>query len=205
MRLFPGYLSSERQRSLLAELRAVLAEAPLYGPVMPRSGSPYSVRMSNCGKLGWLSDQGGYRYVPAHPVTGRPWPAIPRAILDIWHATTGEAFEPEACLINYYGPEAKLGLHRDEDEEAKDAPILSISLGDSALFRLGGPTRKSPTRSMRLSSGDVLVLEGPSRDWYHGVDRINAGTSRLLPEGGRFNLTLRRVTQPQDVETRPLK
>ena len=199
MRLFPGYLSSERQRSLLAEVRAVLSEAPLYGPVMPRSGSPYSVRMSNCGKLGWLSDQAGYRYVPAHPLTGRPWPAIPQAIVDIWLTTTGVAFDPEACLINYYGPEAKLGLHRDEDEEAKDAPILSISLGDTALFRLGGPTRKSPTKSMRLSSGDVLVLEGDSRNWYHGVDRILAGSSRLLAEGGRFNLTLRRVTQPQDL------
>ena len=199
MRLFPGYLSSERQRTLLAEIRAVLAEAPLYGPVMPRSGSPYSVRMSNCGKLGWLSDQAGYRYVASHPLTGRPWPAMPQAIVDIWRTTTGVAFDPEACLINYYGPEAKLGLHRDEDEEAKDAPILSISLGDTALFRLGGPTRKSPTRSMRLSSGDVLVLEGDSRNWYHGVDRTLAGSSRLLAEGGRFNLTLRRVTQPQDL------
>ena len=197
MRLFPGYLSSEHQRSLLAEIRAVLAEAPLYGPAMPRSGSPYSVRMSNCGSLGWLSDRAGYRYVTAHPQAGRPWPAIPRAILDIWHSATGQAFEPEACLINYYGPEAKLGLHRDEDEEAKGAPILSISLGDTALFRLGGQTRRSPTRSMRLSSGDVLVLEGPSRNWYHGVDRIIAGSSRLLAEGGRFNLTLRRVSVPQ--------
>ena len=106
------------------------------------------------------------------------------------------AYEPEACLINYYGPQAKLGLHRDEDEEAKQAPILSISLGDTALFRLGGPARRDPTRSIRLASGDVLVLSGPSRNWFHGVDRILPGTSRLLAEGGRFNLTLRRVTVP---------
>ncbi|HZQ01927.1 MAG TPA: alpha-ketoglutarate-dependent dioxygenase AlkB [Reyranella sp.] len=196
MRIFPSLLSAGQQASLLQDLRGVLARAPLYGPLMPRSGTPYSVRMSNCGRLGWLSDQAGYRYSSTHPVTGEPWPAIPPAVIEIWHAATGVPFEPEACLINYYGPAARLGLHRDEDEEAKQAPIVSISLGDTALFRLGGPARKSPTRSMRLASGDVLVLEGPSRDWYHGVDRIMPGTSRLLSEGGRFNLTLRRVTKP---------
>ena len=196
MRLFPGYLSSDRQRRLVAEIRAVLAAAPLYSPAMPRSGSPYSVRMSNCGSHGWLSDQSGYRYSSVHPLTGAPWPAIPQPVLDIWRETTGLAFDPQACLINYYGPTAKLGLHRDQDEEAKDVPILSISLGDTALFRLGGPERKSPTRSMRLGSGDLLLLSGPSRHWFHGVDRILPGTSRLLKEGGRFNLTLRRVTTP---------
>jgi alkylated DNA repair protein (DNA oxidative demethylase) len=195
MRLLPGLLSPDRQRLLVAQVRAVLAEAPLYSPVMPRSGSPYSVRMSNCGRLGWLSDRTGYRYSPVHPLTGRPWPALPAAVLDLWRQATGVPYEPEACLINYYGPAARLGLHRDEDEEAKEAPILSISLGDTALFRLGGPARKSPTRSLRLASGDAIVLEGPSRDWFHGVDRILPGTSRLLEEGGRFNLTLRRVTQ----------
>lgn len=196
MRVLPGLLSVDQQRQLLAEVRALLAEAPLYSPVMPRSGNPLSVRMSNCGKLGWLSELGGYRYSPTHPVTGKPWPAIPAAVLGLWHATTGVGYPPEACLINYYGPDARLGLHRDEDEDAKAAPILSLSLGDTALFRIGGPTRKSPTRSVRLSSGDAVVLEGPSRDWFHGVDRILPGTSRLLPEGGRFNLTLRRVTAP---------
>lgn len=193
MRLLPGFLSIERQHALVAAIRAILAEAPLYGPVMPRSGSPYSVRMSNCGRLGWLSDQSGYRYSETHPVTGRPWPAMPSLVIDLWRQATGVPYDPEACLINYYGPDAKLGLHRDEDEQAKEAPILSLSLGDMALFRLGGPTRKSPTRSVRLSSGDAVVLEGPSRDWFHGVDRIMPGTSRLLAEGGRFNLTLRRV------------
>ena len=196
MRLFPGHLSSDQQRRLVAEIRAVLAAAPLYSPAMPRSGNPYSVRMSNCGSHGWLSDQSGYRYSAVHPLTGAPWPAIPQPVLDIWRETTGLAFDPQACLINYYGPTAKLGLHRDQDEEARDAPILSISLGDTALFRLGGPERKSPTRSMRLGSGDLLLLSGPSRHWFHGVDRILPGTSRLLTEGGRFNLTLRRVTTP---------
>jgi len=196
MRLLPALLPPDQQRTLLGEIRAVLVEAPLYGPVMPRSGSPYSVRMSNCGPLGWLSDRDGYRYSPVHPLTQRPWPAIPALVLDLWRQATGMAYAPEACLINYYGPEARLGLHRDEDEEAKEAPILSISLGDTALFRLGGLERRSPTRSVRLGSGDAIVLEGPSRNWFHGVDRILPGTSRLLDEGGRFNLTLRRVTKP---------
>lgn len=194
MRLFPSHLSPDQQRSLVQAIRAVLAEAPLYSPVMPRSGSPYSVRMSNCGPLGWISDRSGYRYADVHPVTGLPWPAIPSQALDLWHRTTGVAYRPEACLINYYGPEARLGLHRDQDEQAPDAPILSISLGDTALFRLGGPERKSPTRSVKLASGDMVLLDGPSRHWFHGVDRLLPGTSRLLPEGGRFNLTLRRVT-----------
>jgi len=197
MRLLPGYITLDEQQRLLADVQDVLTEAPLYTPVMPRSGNPLSVRMSNCGPLGWLSEQTGYRYARVHPVTGAPWPAIPARALDLWHRATGVAYEPEACLINSYGPEARLGLHRDEDEDAKEAPILSISLGDTALFRLGGPTRKSPTRSVRLTSGDCVVLEGPSRDWFHGVDRILPGTSRLLPEGGRLNLTLRRVTRPQ--------
>jgi len=196
MRLLPGYLSLDRQLHLLAELRQILERAPLYSPAMPRSGSPYSVRMSNSGSHGWLSDRSGYRYSPVHPLTGEAWPAIPPMVLDLWRGTTGVAYEPQACLINYYGPAAKLGLHRDQDEEAKDAPILSISLGDTALFRLGGPERKSPTRSVKLGSGDLLVLSGPSRHWYHGIDRILPGTSQLLPEGGRFNLTLRRVTPP---------
>ena len=196
MRILPGRLDVAQQQRLLTEIRQVLAQAPLFGPIMPRSGSPYSVRMSNCGPLGWLSDRSGYRYTPVHPVTGLPWPEIPAMVLDLWREATGTAYAPQACLINYYGPEAKLGLHRDQDEEARDAPILSISLGDTALFRLGGPERRSPTSSLRLGSGDLLVLAGPSRHWFHGVDRILPGTSKLLAEGGRINLTLRRVTPP---------
>ncbi len=196
MHLFPGYLSSDRQRGLLAQVRSVLAQAPLYSPSMPRSGSPYSVRMSNCGSHGWLSDQAGYRYSPVHPLTGAPWPAIPGSVLELWREATRLSYDPQACLINYYGASSKLGLHRDQDEEARDAPILSISLGDTAIFRLGGPERRSPTRSMRLGSGDLLVLSDASRHWFHGVDRILPGTSQLLAEGGRINLTLRRVTPP---------
>lgn len=192
-RLFPV----EAQAALVADLRAVIAEAPLYRPEMPRTGKPFSVRMTNCGPLGWVADKaGGYRYQETHPVTGAPWPAMPRAVLDIWQAVTDRPYPPEACLINWYGPEARMGLHRDQDEAATEAPVVSLSLGDDARFRVGGPTRKGPTRSFILRSGDVVVLDGESRHFHHGVDRIYPGTSTLLEAPGRINLTLRRVTVP---------
>jgi alkylated DNA repair protein (DNA oxidative demethylase) len=196
MRLLPAVLTTDQQHQLVAELRRLLDRAPLYSPVMAGSGNPLSVRMSNCGPLGWLSEKSGYRYSPTHPVTGEPWPAIPAMVLDLWHGITGVAYPPEACLINYYGPTAKLGLHRDQDEDAKEAPILSISLGDTALFRLGGVGRGDPTRSLRLQSGDAIMFGGPARLVFHGIDRIIPDSSSLLAEGGRINLTLRRVTRP---------
>jgi alkylated DNA repair protein (DNA oxidative demethylase) len=197
LRVHPDFLDAPAQRALLEEVRAIIAEAPLYAPVVPGSGRPMSVRMTNCGPLGWYTDrEGGYRYVARHPETGRPWPPIPATVLAIWEAVADYPQPPEACLVNYYGPEARMGLHRDQDEDAADAPVVSISLGDSALFRIGGPTRKGPTRSLKLASGAVVVLGGQARHCYHGVDRIIPGTSRLVAEGGRFNLTLRRVTRP---------
>jgi alkylated DNA repair protein (DNA oxidative demethylase) len=195
--LYPGYLDRAAQEALLADIRAVLAEAPLYTPHVPGSGKAMSVKMSNCGPLGWYTDKaGGYRYIGAHPETGRPWPAMPARVLDIWRELSGYRADPEACLINYYGPEARMSAHRDQDEEAPDAPIVSISLGDTAVFRLGGLARKDRSASVRLDSGSVIVLSGEARHAYHGVDRILAGSSRLLPDGGRINLTLRRVTKP---------
>jgi DNA oxidative demethylase len=196
LRIYPGYLDRPAQTALLAALREVFAAAPLFTPRMPKSGRPFSVRMSNCGPLGWVSDEKGYRYEPTHPVTGRPWPAIPDAVLTAWNELAGYASPPEACLINFYSPAAKMGLHQDRDEAVFDAPVLSFSLGDTCVFRVGGPKRNDPTRSFRLSSGDVLVLGGACRLAFHGVDRIEPGTSTLLPEGGRINLTLRRVTRP---------
>jgi len=188
------YLSSADQRSLLLEVRAVIAHAPLYRPTMPRTGKPFSVAMTNCGRLGWVSDRdGGYRYQKIHPETGEPWPAMPAAILDIWRALSDHSAPPEACLINYYRPGARLGLHRDEDEMDFSAPVVSISLGADARFRLGGLRRRDPSKTITLSSGDVLVLEGATRLAYHGIDRILDGGNELLSEGGRFNLTLRRV------------
>jgi DNA oxidative demethylase len=199
LRLHPGYLDSAGQKALLAALRQVFAAAPLFTPRMPRSGRPFTVRMSNCGPLGWISDERGYRYEPTHPVTGRPWPPMPEALMAMWHDLGEYPYPPEACLINFYGAGAKMGLHQDRDEEDFSAPVVSLSLGDSCLFRVGGLKRSDPTRSFRLNSGDVVILGGDARLAFHGVDRIEPDTSTLIAEGGRINLTLRRVTRP-DVE-----
>ena len=191
---FPGYLGRGAQEALRDEIRALLEDAPLYRARMPRTGKPLSVRMSNCGPLGWVSDEAGYRYQPRHPETGLPWPAIPGSLLAVWAELAPEAPPPEACLINVYDAEARMGLHQDRDEKALAAPVVSLSLGDPALFRIGGLTRAAPTRSLRLESGDALTFGGPARLIFHGVDRIVPGGSTLLPGGGRINLTLRRVT-----------
>jgi alkylated DNA repair protein (DNA oxidative demethylase) len=195
MQAQPHFTKAE-QIALLADLREILAAAPLFTPRMPRSGRPFSVKMTNCGPLGWVSDEAGYRYQPIHPETGRPWPPMPEIVLKAWRDLSGYPHPPEACLINYYAPGARMGLHQDKDESDFDAPVVSLSLGDAALFRIGGTRRKDPTQSFELQSGDAIVLAGAERLAFHGVDRILAGTSTLLPEGGRFNLTLRRVTKP---------
>ncbi len=196
LRFHAYYLDRVQQEALLATLRQVLHRAPLYTPSMPKSGRPFTVRMSNCGPLGWTSDQAGYRYQPTHPETGRPWPPLPGVLIEIWNDLTGYPYPPQACLINYYGPTAKMGLHQDRDEQDFAAPVVSLSLGDSCLFRVGGLKRSDPTRSFRLNSGDALVLGGEARLAFHGVDRIFPDTSPLLAETGRLNLTLRRVTRP---------
>jgi alkylated DNA repair protein (DNA oxidative demethylase) len=193
----PAKLGPKQQLALLGELRAVMDEAPLFTPTMPRSGKPMSVHMTNCGPLGWVTDkERGYRYQATHPVTGRPWPAMPEMLLDLWQEVARYHAPPEACLVNYFGGDAKMGLHQDKDEEDFDAPVLSVSLGDTAVFRAGGRSRRDPTRKFELKSGDVVVLGGEDRLAFHGIDRVLAGTSDLLPEGGRINLTLRRVTKP---------
>lgn len=190
----PGFLSLEQQERLVGLLRGAVAEAPLFTPVMPRSGREFSVRMTNLGPLGWVSDRAGYRYQPRHPLTSRPWPAIPTEVLAVWQAVARYPHPPEACLVNFYREGARMGLHRDADEQDFAAPIVSVSLGDTAVFRIGGPERGGRTETVKLASGDVLVMGGPSRLCYHGVDRILGGTSSLLKEGGRINLTLRRVS-----------
>ncbi len=195
--LHPGYLDRAAQESLLVELRAVLVEAPPFVPRMPRTGKAFSVQMTNCGPLGWVSDVTGYRYQPSHPDTGRPWPRIPAAALRAWRDLAGHEHAPEACLVNLYDGGARMGLHQDRDEEDLAAPVVSLSLGDTALFRYGGSEGRSPTRSVRLASGDALVLGGASRLAFHGIDRVLGGSSTLLDEGGRINLTLRRVTLPR--------
>lgn len=190
----PGYLDREAQALLLEAVRAGVAEAPLFTPTMPKTGKPMSVRMTNFGALGWVTDkERGYRYQATHPVTGKPWPAIPAVLLDMWRRLANYPKDPEACLVNFYGPEAKMGLHQDRDEQEFAAPVLSISLGDTCLFRIGGEERTGPAASLKLSSGDVVLLAGKSRLAFHGVTRIYPGTSTLLKGEGRVNLTLRRV------------
>ncbi|MEI7599679.1 MAG: alpha-ketoglutarate-dependent dioxygenase AlkB [Aestuariivirga sp.] len=196
LRYYPGRLDADAQRQLVETLRGTVAEAPLFTPVMPRTGRPFTVRMTNLGVLGWVSDREGYRYQPTHPETARPWPAIPGALLELWRAVSGYHHDPEACLVNFYNGGAKMGLHRDEDEDDVSAPVLSVSLGDTAVFRMGGPERGGKTETLKLASGDVLVMGGASRLCYHGIDRILQGTSTLLKDSGRINLTLRRVTRP---------
>ena len=191
--LLPEYFTRRAQEDLLRHVREGVRSAPLYRPVMPRTGKPLSVRMSNFGPLGWITSKEGYRYGPHHPVTNKPWPKLPDCLDQLWQKTANWPSPPQACLINYYDEKARLGLHVDADENAADAPIVSVSLGDQALYRLGGPQRNDPTRSLRLSSGDVVVLAGAARHCYHGVDRIYPGTSTLLPKGGRINLTMRVV------------
>ncbi|MBX6320532.1 MAG: alpha-ketoglutarate-dependent dioxygenase AlkB [Rhodospirillaceae bacterium] len=194
--VLPAALDAGEQRALLDDVLALAAQAPFYRPTMPVSGAPFSVEMTNAGPLGWVSNRDGYRYAARHPVTGAPWPPIPERLLRLWAAVGGYPAPPECCLVNLYRGRARLGLHQDRDEAARDAPVVSVSLGDSALFRVGGRRRRDPTRAFVLESGAVVVLGGAARFCFHGVDRILSGTSGLVPGGGRINLTLRRVTPP---------
>lgn len=186
------FLNGSSQARLIECLRPILKSAPLFSPTTA-SGKKMSVRMTSAGSLGWISDSAGYRYGPAHP-KGVNWPRIPDEILEIWQMTTGSDRQPDSCLINYYGEGARMGMHQDKDEADFSYPVVSISLGDDALFRIGNTTRGGKTESIWLNSGDVVVMGGPARLIYHGIDRIRFGSSKLLPKGGRLNLTLRVVT-----------
>lgn len=192
----PGYLDEAAQRALRDDIAAVIAAAPLFVPRMPKTGKSFSVRMTNCGRLGWVSDrERGYRYEARHPETGRPWPAIPPLALKAWQDLGGYADPPEACLVNYYDADARMGLHQDRDEADLEAPVVSLSLGASCIFRWQGPVRGGRTAAIELASGDAVVLGGEARLAFHGVARLLPGAPGLVPDGGRFNLTLRRVTK----------
>jgi DNA oxidative demethylase len=195
-RHIPGWLDRAVEEQLVESLRAAVRDAPLFTPVMPRTGRPFSVRMTNLGPLGWVSDRAGYRYQATHPETGRPWPPMPEVLLDLWQRFANYPHPPEACLVNFYSQGAKLGLHQDKDEDDFAAPVLSVSLGDTAVFRFGGAARGGKTQTLKLASGDVLLMGGESRLCFHSIDRVMHGTSTLLKEGGRINLTIRRVTRP---------
>lgn len=197
---YPAFLDAAAQERLAAEIAGVIAQAPLFVSRMPKSGLPMSVRMTNCGPLGWMSDKDrGYRYESRHPETGALWPPIPQMLLDIWDELTGYPKPPEACLVNVYADDAKMGLHQDRDEADFDAPILSLSLGADCRFRFGGRKRADRSVAVTLSSGDALVFGGPARLCFHGVDKILPSMLTPLPEplagqGARVNLTLRRVS-----------
>ncbi len=186
-----AFLDPDAQRVVLDSVRAVVKAAPFFRPTTP-GGQQMSVRMTSAGKYGWMSDAEGYRYAEMHP-NGMEWPAIPDPVLAIWDSLTGLERKPECCLINYYASGTKMGMHQDRDEADFKWPVVSVSLGDEALFRIGGQKRGGKTDSLWLQSGDVVVMGGEARLNYHGVDRIRAGSSKLLPKGGRINLTLRVV------------
>jgi len=186
-----GWLDAAAQAAMAADVATVMAAAPPFSPLTPW-GKPMSVRMTSAGRYGWFTDRSGYRYVDRHP-SGTPWPPIPASVLTVWHTLVSAGRDPDCCLVNLYGPGARMGLHRDADEADFGWPVLSISLGDPAVFRIGGLARSDPTTSVLLESGDVVSFGGAARLAYHGVDRIRAGASRLLPGGGRLNLTLRVV------------
>ena len=194
---YPLYFDTAQQAALIGFVKDNAQAAPFWRPSMPRTGTPMSVLLSNFGPLGWVTDKDkGYRYEPAHPKTGAAWGPIPNMLYDLWESTTDYPAPPEACLINWYREGSKMGAHIDSDEQATDAPVISISLGDPAMFRIGGPARGGPTQGIKLFSGDVVVMAGESRRCYHSVSKVYYGESALVPKGGRINLTLRRVNLP---------
>ena len=204
MKIAPGAtlwrekFSPLQQKQLRDDVLERLKQAPLYRPIMPGTGKAFSVEETSFGALGWVADKAGYRYQPLHPVTGKAWPDIPPVLLALWREINGDP-APESCLVNFYRTGAKMGLHQDLDEKDVSAAVIGVSLGDTALFRIGGNFvdgkwgRGGQAASVSLVSGDVIVFGGPTRLAYHGIDRIRPGTSRLLPGGGRLSLTLRRV------------
>lgn len=192
VQVFKGYLAPTEQHEMVEQVREICKAAPLYTPVTP-GGQTMSVRMTAAGEFGWITDRKGYRYEPCHP-QGMTWPPIPPLMTKVWSDLARTDRAPECCLVNFYGEGARMGLHQDRDEQDFAQPVVSVSLGDDGLFRVGGTKRGGRTRSTWLQSGDVAVLSGNARLAYHGVDRIRFGSSALLKAGGRLNLTLRVVT-----------
>lgn len=202
---YPLYFSPSEQMALIEAVKQATETAPFYQPTMPRTGAPLSVVMSNFGPLGWVTDQAkGYRYEATHPKTGAPWPPLPALLQALWDDVTDwpsptHKASPEACLINWYREGSKMGLHVDSDEQETRAPVVSVSLGDPAMYRMGGPTRGGPTTGIKLFSGDVVVMAGEARQCYHGVSKIYSGQSALVPKGGRINLTMRVVNKVKTI------
>ncbi|KRS11267.1 dioxygenase [Roseovarius atlanticus] len=190
-RIFKGYLDTAEQAALVEAIRGVVRAAPLFSPMTPY-GKPMRVRMTSAGRYGWVSDRRGYRYEERHP-EGMAWPPIPGEVLAVWGDLVSHARMPDCCLVNFYDADARMGMHQDRDEADFSWPVLSVSLGDEGLFRIGNATRGGKTESHWLQSGDVVVMGGDARLTYHGIDRIKPGTSMLLDAPGRINLTCRVV------------
>ena len=187
---YPEYLSQLEADHLLKIILNLANKSQFFVPKMPKTGKDFSVKMTNFGDFGWVSDkEKGYRYQNFHPITKEKWPKIPKEILNIWKKITKLNVKPDCCLVNFYNFGSKMGLHIDNDEKDFDFPVLSISLGASALFRYGGKIRKNPTKSVKLHHGDVMILKNESRLIYHGIDRIYQSKNFDF----RLNLTLRKI------------
>lgn len=184
------------QAPVLVEEAGRIAQSAPFRHLVTPGGYTMSVGMTNCGRLGWVSDKSGYRYDAVDPDTSAPWPSIPAAFLEVAVTAAAAAgfanYDPDACLINRYVAGAKLGLHQDRDEKDAWAPIVSVSLGLPAVFLWGGKRRSDPVRRLRLESGDVVVWGGPARFAYHGVAPLKEG-EHPLTGAARINLTFRKV------------
>ena len=184
-----------RAAALFDGINAVAARSPFRYMVTP-GGYTMSVAMTNCGRLGWTTDDRGYLYAPLDPITGNPWPAMPDAFQALCHdaaVVAGYAdFTPDACLVNRYAVGAKLSLHQDKDEPDLRAPIVSVSLGLPAVFQFGGLRRNDPLKRLMLEHGDVVVWGGESRLYYHGLQPLKSGFHPQA-QAFRYNLTFRQA------------
>ncbi len=189
-----GFALAEAE-ALLAAVDAIAAAAPFRRMATP-GGFEMSVAMTNCGRVGWVTDQRGYRYDPVDPVTGRSWPAMPPVFADLAGRAAERCgfsgFEPDSCLMNRYEPGARLSPHQDRNERDLGQPIVSLSLGLPAVFLFGGPKRTDRMRRIPLAHGDAVVWGGPARLVFHGVAPL-AGGSHPATGSRRFNLTFRKA------------
>ncbi|MEO8499889.1 MAG: DNA oxidative demethylase AlkB [Vicinamibacteria bacterium] len=183
------------EEALRAVLARIVAKAPFRHMVTP-GGYRMSVAMTNCGGFGWITDRGGYRYDALDPDSGRPWPGMPRAFLELAERAAAAAsypgFVPDACLINRYEKGARMSLHQDRNEVDLKAPIVSISLGLPAVFLFGGDERTDRPRRIPIHHGDVAVWGGASRLAFHGIAPLKEGEHKTMGRR-RINLTLRQA------------
>jgi alkylated DNA repair protein (DNA oxidative demethylase) len=184
------------QSGLLVQQAERVASASPFRRMVTPGGRTMSVAMTNCGRVGWVSDRRGYRYDPLDPQTSAPWPVVPESFLELAVGAAAAGgfmnYDPDACLINRYEAGARLGLHQDRDEDDQWAPIVSVSLGLPAVFLWGGKKRSDPVRRMAVENGDVVVWGGPARFVYHGVAPLKPG-DHPLTGSTRINLTFRKV------------